>query len=74
MYTIYGKPDCVYCTRAVALLTEKELPFVYHNVMQDVAQRTVMLERLGDVRTLPQIFLEDKHVGGFTELNQSLLE
>ena len=57
MYTIYGKPDCIYCTKAVALLTEKGLPFEYHNVMQDVAQRAIMLERLTEVKTLPQIFL-----------------
>lgn len=72
MYTVYGRPNCGYCDRAKALLEEKSLAFEYHDVMADLEQRQALLEKLPDVKLLPQIFLNGEHVGGFTELRQSL--
>jgi glutaredoxin len=72
MYIIYGMPNCGYCTRATALLDNKNLPYQYHDVMVDTEQRAIMLEKLTTVKTLPQIFLNNNHIGGYTELVASI--
>lgn len=73
MYTIYGKANCSYCDRAKTLLAIRELPFVYHDIMTDLEQRTVLLALQPNLATVPQIYLDDKLVGGYTELFASLI-
>lgn len=65
---MYSKDYCPYCARAKALLTERgvtDLEII--RIDQDPAQRDVMIERTGR-RTVPQIFIGDKHVGGCDDL------
>ena len=65
---MYSKDYCPYCARAKALLTERgvtDLDII--RIDQDPAQRDVMIERTGR-RTVPQIFIGGKHVGGCDEL------
>jgi len=65
---MYSKDYCPYCARAKALLTERgvtDLEII--RIDQDPAQRDVMIERTGR-RTVPQIFVGDKHVGGCDDL------
>ncbi len=65
---MYSKDYCPYCARAKALLTERgvtDLEII--PIDQDPAQRDVMIERTGR-RTVPQIFVGDKHVGGCDDL------
>lgn len=65
---MYVKDYCPYCTRAKALLTERGVTDaeIIH-IDQDPAQRDVMIERTGR-RTVPQIFIGDKHIGGCDDL------
>jgi glutaredoxin 3 len=58
---------CPYCERARALLTKKGLAFNEINVDEDAKSRDEMLARSGR-RTVPQIFIGDKHIGGCDEL------
>jgi glutaredoxin 3 len=58
---------CPYCQRAKALLTEKSVVVNEINVDDDAKLREEMIARSGR-RTVPQIFIGDKHVGGCDEL------
>jgi glutaredoxin 3 len=58
---------CPYCQRAKALLTEKNLVVDEINVDDDAKSREEMIARSGR-RTVPQIFIGDKHVGGCDDL------
>ena len=65
---MYSTPYCPYCMAARRLLTIKGLTYAEHNVDADPAKRTEMETRSGR-RTVPQIFVNERHVGGFDELN-----
>lgn len=65
---IYTGPFCAYCIRAKALLKRKELYFTEYNIHTEQARRTEMLERSGGARTIPQIFINNRHIGGSDEL------
>ena len=65
--TLYVTGWCPYCERAKALLSGKHLTFSEINVEDDVKFREEMIARSGR-RTVPQIFIGDKHVGGCDDL------
>jgi len=65
--TIYLTGWCPYCQRAKALLAQKNLGFNEIDVDDDPKFRTEMMERSGR-RTVPQIFIGEKHVGGCDDL------
>ncbi len=65
--TIYTKPFCPYCTRAVSLLTRKGVHFNEIEAGMDPALRQEMMQKSGR-STYPQIFIGDKHVGGCDDL------
>jgi len=65
---MYTTPICPFCVRAKQLLAQKGVGFAEHNVMLDPAMRGQMMERAGGARTVPQIFINDRHVGGCDEL------
>ena len=66
--TIYSTGWCPYCDRARGLLERKGVAFSEIKIDEDVAQRDLMLKRSGGRRTVPQIFIGDRHVGGFDDL------
>jgi glutaredoxin 3 len=65
---MYSTGWCPYCLRARALLERKGLAFREIKVDEDPAERAAMLARSGGRRTVPQIFIGERHVGGFDEL------
>ena len=70
---IYTKAYCPYCTRAIALLEHKSavhpsLQVDEINIGGDMALREKMIERSRGSYTVPQIFIDDVHVGGCDEL------
>jgi len=65
---VYSGDYCPYCMRAKALLKQRELEFVEYNVQNEPEKRIEMAERAPGVRTIPQIFINDRHVGGCDEL------
>ena len=65
---VYSGDYCPYCLRAKALLKQRELEFVEYNVQDEPEKRVEMAERAPGVRTIPQIFINDRHVGGCDEL------
>ena len=66
--TIYTKPFCPYCSRALSLLAAKGAQVTEVEAAFDPALRNEMLERSNGRATYPQIFIGDKHVGGCDEL------
>jgi glutaredoxin 3 len=65
--TIYTKPFCPFCGRALALLTKKGVDFKEIEAATDPALRQEMMQRSGR-STFPQIFIGEKHVGGCDDL------
>ncbi len=66
--TIYTKPMCPYCFRALALLDKKGAVANEISAAFDQALREEMLSKSNGKRTYPQIFIGDKHVGGYDDL------
>ncbi|MEM6818219.1 MAG: glutaredoxin 3 [Pseudomonadota bacterium] len=67
--TVYSKDYCPYCAAAKALLERKGVEFEVIDVSSDQAQLNRMLERSNGRRTVPQIFIDELHVGGFDDLS-----
>ena len=65
---VYSTGWCPYCERAKSLLGRKGVAFREIKVDEDPAERDAMLKRSGGRRTVPQIFVGERHVGGFDEL------
>jgi glutaredoxin 3 len=64
---IYTTPICPYCVRAKALLKKKGAPYEEIDVFMDPDKRDEM-ETVSHRRTVPQIFIGDRHVGGCDDL------
>lgn len=64
---IYTTPICPYCARAKSLLKKKGAAFEEIDVFMDSDLRTEM-ERISGRRTVPQIFIGEKHIGGCDDL------
>jgi glutaredoxin 3 len=65
--TIYTRPFCGYCTRAIKLLNDKGADFTEIEAGMDPALRKEMMERSGGV-TFPQIFVGERHIGGCDDM------
>jgi glutaredoxin 3 len=65
--TLYTSAWCPYCRRARDLLAQKKVDFSEINVEDDLKFREEMIAR-SNRRTVPQIFIGDKHVGGCDDL------
>ena len=66
--TVYMGPMCAFCDAAKRLLTKKNIPYKEINIALDENKREEMLKKSNGKRTIPQIFIEDYHVGGYVEL------
>ena len=66
--TIYTKPYCPYCIRALTLLEKKGIDFVEVEAAFDPEKRQEMVQRAGGRATFPQIFIGDQHIGGCDDM------
>ncbi|MBV9568360.1 MAG: glutaredoxin 3 [Hyphomicrobiales bacterium] len=66
--TIYTRAWCPYCQDAKALLQRKGVDFIEVEIDKEPRRRAEMLERSGGRRTVPQIFVGQRHLGGCDEL------
>ena len=67
---MYSTGWCGFCDRARALLNRKGIAVKEIKVDENDADRKTMLERSGGRRTVPQIFIGERHIGGYQELAQ----
>lgn len=65
---IYSGSYCGYCAKAKALLKQRGLNFTEYDVQAEPEKRAEMVERVPGARTIPQIFINGRHVGGCDEL------
>jgi glutaredoxin 3 len=65
---MYTSAFCGYCHRAKRLLTERGAAFAEIDVMAHPERRPEMVARAGGRTTVPQIFIDGRHIGGCDEL------
>ncbi len=66
--TIYTTMFCPFCVRAKRLLAKKNVPFTEIDVGMDLSKRREMENRASGSHTVPQIFINGRHIGGSAEL------
>ncbi|HEY4031779.1 MAG TPA: glutaredoxin 3 [Caulobacteraceae bacterium] len=66
--TIYTRPGCGYCMRALSLLERKGADYTEIHAGADPALRQEMVQRSGGGSTYPQIFVGETHIGGCDEM------
>ena len=67
---IYTWQTCPYCIRAKLLLWWKGVKFTEYKIDGDNVAREAMTKRANGKRTLPQIFIDNQHIGGCDQLYQ----
>jgi glutaredoxin 3 len=65
---LYTKFGCPYCARAKALLGQKGIEYEEYEINSIPGKRDEMLERSNGRHTVPQIFIDGRHVGGSDDL------
>lgn len=65
---IYTTRTCPYCIRAKGLLTSKNVDFIEIDVLLDPRVKTQMIKRSQGARSVPQIFIDNEHIGGCDDL------
>jgi glutaredoxin 3 len=65
---IYTKAFCPYCARAMKLLSSKGVEVEEFDISMGGPKRAEMLERANGGTTVPQVFIDGKHVGGSDDL------
>lgn len=65
---IYTKAFCGYCARAKALLNSKGIAFEEYDISMGGPKRAEMLDRAGGGGTVPQIFIDGRHIGGSDDM------
>jgi glutaredoxin 3 len=68
---VWSKYNCPYCDQAKALLSQRGIAFEERKI-GDGYTKEELLEAVPNARTVPQIFLNDTLIGGFTELRKHL--
>jgi len=70
---VWSKYNCPYCDQAKALLTQRGIKYEERKI-GDGYSREELLEAVPNARTVPQIFINNQLIGGFTELRRHLEE
>jgi glutaredoxin 3 len=65
---IYSTDFCPYCVRAKSLLDILEQKYTEVNLTQNPEHMTEMLAKSSGARSVPQIFIDDKHIGGCDDM------
>ena len=65
---IYSTLFCPYCARAKSLLERKGVAYENIDIIEDTSKRDEMLTRSGGRTSVPQIFIDGEHIGGFDDL------
>ena len=66
--TVYMGPMCSYCDAAKRLLNKKNIPYKEINIALEEGKMEEMLKKSSGMKTIPQIFIENSHIGGYDEL------
>jgi glutaredoxin 3 len=66
--TVYTSGSCPYCVSAKRLLEKKGLAYEEIYIDRELGARDIMMKKSGR-RTVPQVFIGERHVGGFDDLS-----
>ena len=69
---VWSKDGCGYCVSAKSLLESKGIAYEERNIQGGNWTREQLLEAVPTAKSLPQIFLNEEYIGGFTELKAKL--
>jgi glutaredoxin len=70
---VWSKDNCTFCDQAKALLEQRNIAYEEKKIGHGYT-REDLLEAVPTARTVPQIFVNNNHVGGFTELRRYIEE
>jgi glutaredoxin len=70
---VWSKDNCTFCDQAKALLEQRNIEYEDRKIGHGYT-REDLLEAVPTARTVPQIFVNNNHVGGFTELRKYIEE
>ena len=70
---VWSKPDCPYCTQATQFLESKGIEVEERKIGSGYTKED-LLEAVPNARAVPQIFLDNQHIGGFADLRQHFLK
>ena len=65
---IYTRPLCGFCTAAKKLLDSKNISYQEYNIWKTASAKDDMARRAPNAHTVPQIFIDDKNIGGCDDL------
>ncbi len=65
---IYSTQTCPYCVKAKVLLDKKGAEYTEIDVTHDDQARMDLIKKANGMRTVPQIFIDDQHIGGCDDL------
>lgn len=68
---IYTWSTCPFCRKAKALLDAKDVDYTEYDITGDEDARAKMVTRTGGPKSVPQIFIDDQHIGGCDDLHES---
>ena len=66
---IYYWTTCPFCRRALGLLDDKGVQYIGYDITGKDDERAKMIERTGGPKSVPQIFIDDTHIGGCDDLH-----
>ena len=66
--TVYMGPMCAFCDAAKRLLTRNNIPYNEINIALEEGKKEEMLAKSNGRKTIPQIFFNELHIGGYEEL------
>ncbi len=66
--TVYLRPMCPFCHKAEALLKAKNVDYERIDIWSVTGAKEEMVQKSGGASTVPQIFIDQRHIGGCTEL------
>ena len=70
---VWSKDNCTFCDQAKALLEQRNIAYEERKIGHGFS-REDLLEAVPTARTVPQIFVNNNHIGGFTELRKNIEE
>ncbi len=71
---VWSKTPCPYCDQAKNLLKSRGIEYEERNITEGTWTKEQLMEAVPNARTVPQIFINQQLVGGFTELRKYLEE
>ena len=71
---VYSKPACQFCDKAKSLLTQLKIEYTEKVVTKDISLEELFEELGKTVRTIPQIVIDENHIGGFNERREHFVD